>query len=907
MSDCITHADTVVYVDYHVVWDSEPDWDQSFLEYTACTDPLDPDTESWVPEASINGGAGVYDGWGSAFETISIAAPPSFRLRFHFTSDGAWSDQDGLWDTDGAIIVDSITVSNNGGVLVATETFEDEANGAQVANDWEACTPPGYGDFAMMVAARPTTYQNDPVEEDPCNENFTCLWIFVNGSTVDYACNTPNPSPQQLAVPYENQRGQYIHNAIWSPWIPFTGTGAITDLTFDVYRDLALDPLIFYEWGIRSLVAGCPGSWQDRGFVYYGGAKDWLRPLQPVGDLVEVGATHVQIALNVYDVCPYVCGAWGTGQCHSHAPMFDNAELYRVAVSGPQFSGRDIDMFHDTFPTDGTTTGTCRADMTQDILPLESAGILHGDSAKVVLTDPEVGLPQDAYTGCSIAAYCYISTDQNTYGTIQKQATDTRDMGPPCGVQLRWPYVNTVNAAGRSWHMYRMDTCFTQNGSAVEDTYCIDFNDNLFVPGDTCWFFFGAVNTIGTWSYWNAAYGNTPSVGLCAANPDEFTMLPAVGRPVEDGGRGGDILYCDGMNFRGAQPYFDTAFQANGIFDLVDRYDIRGPSSGVSNRPGSRAVVAQILPPIYRKIIYNAGDLSEPAIGDGGAEHDDKSPDCQLFADWLNQMEQDGGLWLNGDDLPSGMLSAGCAQLRAWINYSLTSTNHVANGAGVNPAVMDALGVPPAEMCFDTLTQFIAYAGCPLINDFDVIEGSPTLSYTQLNYHRDIPPPQAAPNGGSTVVQHSVNGVGRNVTVVLEGYSFHYIRNYPGVAYMGGMARYEHMNDVIECLSNVLDDPIAVRPNARTNSLAQNYPNPFNPTTTIKYTIKEQAHVSLKIYNVAGQLVKTLVNDVQKPDAVKPVEWHGLNNAGQRVSSGVYFYKLVTKDFTQTKKMVLLK
>jgi flagellar hook assembly protein FlgD len=66
--------------------------------------------------------------------------------------------------------------------------------------------------------------------------------------------------------------------------------------------------------------------------------------------------------------------------------------------------------------------------------------------------------------------------------------------------------------------------------------------------------------------------------------------------------------------------------------------------------------------------------------------------------------------------------------------------------------------------------------------------------------------------------------------------------------------------------------------------------------------------VSLKIYNAAGQLVRTLVDEMQAPiqNGYSKI-WNGMNNQGQPVSSGVYFYKLVTTNFTQTKKMVLLK
>lgn len=90
------------------------------------------------------------------------------------------------------------------------------------------------------------------------------------------------------------------------------------------------------------------------------------------------------------------------------------------------------------------------------------------------------------------------------------------------------------------------------------------------------------------------------------------------------------------------------------------------------------------------------------------------------------------------------------------------------------------------------------------------------------------------------------------------------------------------------------------------NQLDQNVPNPFNPTTTIRYGIAADGPVSLLIYDVAGRKVRTLVNQRQRAD-IYSVTWDGINDAGQRTASGVYFYKLVAGKFTQTKKMVLLK
>ena len=83
--------------------------------------------------------------------------------------------------------------------------------------------------------------------------------------------------------------------------------------------------------------------------------------------------------------------------------------------------------------------------------------------------------------------------------------------------------------------------------------------------------------------------------------------------------------------------------------------------------------------------------------------------------------------------------------------------------------------------------------------------------------------------------------------------------------------------------------------------LTQNYPNPFNPTTTISYSLHRACYVTLKIYDVTGREVKTLVNE-EKPSGIYSLELNGNN-----LSSGIYFYQLRTNKFIQTKQMVLLK
>ena len=85
-------------------------------------------------------------------------------------------------------------------------------------------------------------------------------------------------------------------------------------------------------------------------------------------------------------------------------------------------------------------------------------------------------------------------------------------------------------------------------------------------------------------------------------------------------------------------------------------------------------------------------------------------------------------------------------------------------------------------------------------------------------------------------------------------------------------------------------------------------PNPFNPITTIRFNVHESGNVSLKVYDVAGRLVRTLVNEVRAPNqGGHEAIWNGRDNGGRPVASGVYFYRLVTRTAIQTKKMILMK
>jgi hypothetical protein len=109
------------------------------------------------------------------------------------------------------------------------------------------------------------------------------------------------------------------------------------------------------------------------------------------------------------------------------------------------------------------------------------------------------------------------------------------------------------------------------------------------------------------------------------------------------------------------------------------------------------------------------------------------------------------------------------------------------------------------------------------------------------------------------------------------------------------------INDAIACIATGIHGRRAV-PNGF--ALYRNYPNPFNPATRIRYELFLKGRVVLKIMNLLGQEVRTLV-DAEQPPGFREVVWDGRNNRGQRAPSGVYLYELKVRDFAMIRKMVL--
>jgi len=121
------------------------------------------------------------------------------------------------------------------------------------------------------------------------------------------------------------------------------------------------------------------------------------------------------------------------------------------------------------------------------------------------------------------------------------------------------------------------------------------------------------------------------------------------------------------------------------------------------------------------------------------------------------------------------------------------------------------------------------------------------------------------------------------------------------VNYSSAIGQSGDINLRVRILTNTttnIDNPVYVKEKF---SLAQNYPNPFNPQTTIHYQLPESSKVTLSVYDINGRLVRTLVKQQKNAG-----QYSVLFNANE-LASGVYFYKLSTENFSEFRKMLLVK
>ncbi len=197
------------------------------------------------------------------------------------------------------------------------------------------------------------------------------------------------------------------------------------------------------------------------------------------------------------------------------------------------------------------------------------------------------------------------------------------------------------------------------------------------------------------------------------------------------------------------------------------------------------------------------------------------------------------------------------------------------------------------------LQTWIAYGGCFDINTFD---GVNVLGTGQRLAEFHDPTGGQYPYSAATL-----NILASGSRVISKPVDLMYVYTDPAADGNVLPGRAQLLKDVLQYF-NIVGSPQQVSPVLPGITFqTSNYPNPFNPSTTIKYSMPVAGHLKLSIYNVRGQLVKTMIDGNRPAGADQDIVWDGTNNQGGDVSAGVYFYEARTGGEVQVRKMALVK
>ncbi|MFO7654798.1 MAG: FlgD immunoglobulin-like domain containing protein [Candidatus Krumholzibacteriia bacterium] len=882
-------SSTLVEISYYISHDVEVDFDWVLLQVERATGWEDVAVYTDVAEnlfESHSVSVAVSDYVGSGRDQV--------HLRWAFESDVAYADSDCNYAGNGAAQIDDLEVRFDG-TVVSYDDFESAGSG-DVGN-WSTVLAPGVGDFARIWT--------DLEDLDPCNSNYSAQVAFVDdGYVVPGTGGTPCISwcygPDGYIV--NNSGGlagpdRHLNVQIVSPVLEWPGgsfDGAI--LYFDVYRHEELGafsvwPGMFYVWNVRSVNTGNPADlesaeWVNRNFVQYGG-PDYIRHREPVTDLMVPGRTHVQIALEVTEFG----WVWGwEGSDGTPAPYFDNVAFKVFEFTGPGIATREIDIAQDAFPERGSIDyanpqiNWCRFDMARDI-GIESLVYDFGDSIIVDVT------PVRAGSQLTVRPRMYYKLKTNPL------------FNPYRGTELGSP-----DAAGFITGYVEGDSARNNSGLPLEGRWFFDLPDTgQFYPGDKLHYYIWAQDVAGGVVQSSTLPADTTGFSnfrgdliydlADASIPANFSVSFLPSLHTFTPGDHPRILFWNDFANRGGQQEWHTALRNNGYQEGedFDVYYTNGPSSGVSNGLGGAATPSLLSG--YQTLLYSSGNLSattiSPAVEDG-----DKADDTALLSAWFEQGQKNA--LFTGDDLAYDLSQMAPNFLQNWLGIDFKVKSVRSSIENQTAPLVLATAANPVLAADNT--RWVAYGGCPGINQFDgVDELGGTVALAEF-----ASPAGYAGGYAYPAATHHVDATRGNQVVYLP-YDLMYVRNDPNVESSTPLAaRAKILRDVLVRFGQLPGSPATDVPQAAALG-ATNYPNPFNPTTTIKFTVPRTGDVSLRIYNVRGELVRTLLDEARYDAGTHPVVWEGTNENGGKVASGVYFYEVRANGQTVINKMALVK
>ncbi len=844
------------------------------------------------------------------------------EVYIRFTADTGFSDEDGNWPTvhNAGLIVDNIIVT---GGTAYSENFEGSLNAnvtlANTASAAPFCAAPWVRLFSHIT------------DNDKCTEDITCAWLGTDPLRTAFFLDMAF-GPGQAVI------HNWLDDIIVSPWVSLAATPGAT-ATILSFRRLAANPFgtgaIVQGWRVRAKTkrdntdtpaAGdsvdCIGLWGHANQFNSLGSFQWLTSLFNMTTNFTPAAREIQLSFRTVD--------WNVPslfvQGHAPSPLNTGPGPYvdRIRIGRRVLTGPAIDVGSDTrtqaqdafstaqnsivpgqhFSPDGANRfGTCAFSAAADL----------GNTTSRLITGDSIYLNGvvDARGAGGVATVVF-------YGAIVA--------GPHAG---KSPAPFTVG--GNGFFAVAADSARNNLGTVVANCWFVDLDDTYFRGGDQLDYFWAATDNAGGFaSSPNGLTALPVSVAAAEIASDglrEVNFLPAINwdpayvariaadthgdldpsfGELANSTQANCILYYQKSNSaRRTGPTQRTAFMYTldrlGYAGHYDVYDVQGYGN-TNNQLGGRANVAQCA--AYALIIQDDGRSSlVPNVPDGVVSNDNKINQAQWYRDYLTQgvsgLAGTATLWILGENTAfqkaSNPLFTVDMGLSSIVNDQLVTVNPNVVGS----ASFTWAGGGVTSFVGDTFTL---QGGCPSVRLYDGAIASGTAVVTH-NYR------SSTTSGTGAIVMNKNTALHWNT--VWMGFGWFDIRDTgaPGTPELALATKILNGAVPVGCqrspTTGVGGDPTTDGLPAVT-ALHPNVPNPFNPVTEIRFDLAIRGPVALRVFDVVGRQVRALVNET-RPAGRYRASWNGLDDAGARVASGIYFYRLDTPAFSASRKMVLLK
>jgi hypothetical protein len=740
----------------------------------------------------------------------------------------------------------------------------------------------------------------------------------------------------------------WMDDVVFSPWIsaPDLGTPKKLVLSFREFPgNNYVNSRISRAWSIRGKKSPVclPSSWAYESFFFHPlwddlSTFDWVTQIK---DMTPYAARQewdqIQVRFRIADLRIPLEGQWNKPSppqpyIPGPGPYIDRVQVGTVTFPGPVIVGADLDSRYqaqDAFPTEidpqflgerfrpstdrfGTSAFSPAADIFTTTDEARAGLYSPGDSIVVRVQDfRDAALDQLFWYGAIVA-------------------------GPHQGMA---PAPYAVGANG--FFEVAPDSVRDAIGAVREGFFFVDLDDTYFRGGDVLRYYWWArdVRNVVTSAPPGISADPTSIAEAEAATGGllEANFLPTIqwapaylARLADDPAGHGDldptpaellaseqqncILYVNRVSpTRRSGNVNRTSFMFTldrlGYQDKYDVYDVMG-FGGTNNDLASRARVEQAQG--YALIIHDAGREETLPLATGGGRLGEKVDQASWYQSWLDQATVSEAftatLWLIGENLVQR--SATHPLLSTDAGATLITSDQ---GLTVNPNVR---GV--ASMTFDlgsgsntvnfTGDQFSLNGGCPSVRDYDALGTSGLAVMTHRYQH-----PGTGQLGAGAVVMNK-NAAENWNTIVMAFPWFDvvpFFESQPTTPTPGEVLASKILSNILPggCLAGTPTDAHPEAEDAglpRVTALFQNTPNPCNPTTRIEFDLAASDIVELRIFDVTGRLVRTLIKERMERKR-HSVVWDGLDETGRPVSSGLYFYRLRSGGQELTRKLVMLK